>query len=118
MCLRPRPQDEVERQLLIELDKKFKQQKHEQLSLEAEAPAREDDCRRGAGRSVERKVTRPVYVDRLPDEGKGEYHYFEPVYFNADLPVLPHGRVATSGPCRPPNWANPTHRNHPCWPSR
>jgi two-component system sensor histidine kinase BarA len=74
-----RPQDEVERQLLTDLDKKFKQQKDE-LMLEAEAPAPKMTPAEALGEASE-KVSRAVFVDRLPDEGKGEYHYFEPVYF-------------------------------------
>jgi len=74
-----RPQDEVERQLLIELNKKFQQQKR-QLLLEAETPAAKMSPAEPLGEAAE-KNTRAVFVDRLPREGNGEYHYFEPVNF-------------------------------------
>jgi two-component system, NarL family, sensor histidine kinase BarA len=75
-----KPQDEVERQLLVELDAKFKQQKREKI-LEAEAPAPKLTAKKAMG-EAEEKPARAVFVDRLPEEAKGEYHYFEPVYFN------------------------------------
>lgn len=71
------PQDEEEALLLAELEKKFKRQqaeeaeKKESLPLEMtpeqvleEEPALKSD---------------PVYVERRPKEGDGEYHYFEPI---------------------------------------
>jgi len=74
------PQDEVERQLLVELDKKFKEQQH-QNALDAELPAPKLTAQEALD-EPEEKVKRAVFVDRLPDDGQGEYHYFEPVHFN------------------------------------
>ncbi len=74
-----KPQDEVERRLLTELDEKFKAQKG-QLIQEAEAPPAKMTPQQALGEAGE-KVMRPVFIDRLPDKGQGEYHYFEPVYF-------------------------------------
>ncbi len=75
-----KPQDDVEQQLLIELERKFKEQRRESM-LEAESPLPKLTPRQALG-EAEEKVKRPVFVDRLPDKGGGEYHYFEPVYFN------------------------------------
>ena len=50
------------------------------MMLDAETPAPKLTPDEALGEAAER-VTRPVYVDRLPSEGNGEYHYFEPVNF-------------------------------------
>jgi signal transduction histidine kinase len=74
-----KPQDEVERQLLTKLDELFREQKGK-LMLEAEAPLAKMTPEEALGEAGE-KVVHPVFIDRLPDKGQGEYHYFEPVYF-------------------------------------
>ncbi|MCU0959778.1 MAG: ATP-binding protein [Pirellulaceae bacterium] len=73
------PQDNVERELLKELDRKFQQQKGQVLT-EAEKSSAPLTPERALGEVAERP-RRPVYVDRLPEQAGGEYHYFEPVYF-------------------------------------
>ena len=45
----------------------------------------------------EDRVVRPVYVERRPEEGGGEYHYFEPVNFKKTC-LHCHTNAWTAGP--------------------
>ena len=72
------PMDERERELLAELDRKFKQQKQQVAEQAASAASEEITVDQALGLSGE-KAVRPVFVDRPPEESGGEYHYFEPV---------------------------------------
>ncbi len=74
------PQDEKERQLLIELEQKVRRQR-EELSQTQESANSALTPQQALGEKDER-VVRPVYVERRPEEGGNEYHYFEPVSFD------------------------------------
>lgn len=89
-----KPQDDVERQLLVELDKLFREQKVK-TRHDADMPQRKLAPEEALG-DVKENVVKPVYVDRLPDRAQGEYHYFEPVYFNATCRVC-HMTAANIG---------------------
>ena len=67
---------------------------------------------------AEEKVDAPVYVDRLPDRAQGEYHYFEPVYFNDDLPGLPQDGARHGGRVGHRTGRIRYAQEPPCWRSR
>ncbi len=73
------PQDEHERELLMELERKVLEKRGELLQAEETAGA-ELTPQQALGEPDER-VIRPVFVDRRPDNGGNEYHYFEPISF-------------------------------------
>ena len=81
-----KPQDEVERQLLVELDRLVREQKGPDDPAMRRCRSENLTPEEALG-DVEERVVRPVYVDRLPDRAQGEYHYFEPVHFNATCRV-------------------------------
>jgi two-component system, NarL family, sensor histidine kinase BarA len=75
------PQDERERELLLELDRKFKQQKEQLAQAAAASTAGELTTDQALGLTGEKRL-RPVFVDRPPEESGGDYHFFEPVRLN------------------------------------
>jgi two-component system sensor histidine kinase BarA len=75
------PQDERERQLLIELEQKYEKWQSE-LAQDAEPGPEQITPDKALGKNFDRTTSRAsVFVDRVPDEIDGEYHYFEPVDF-------------------------------------
>ncbi len=76
------PQDDRERQLLLELQEKLKQQRAEQLQ-EQQPPTTADMTPEQLLGGSDKRIIRPVSVERRPVEGEEEeYHYFEPVKFS------------------------------------
>ena len=53
----------------------------------------------------------PVSVERLPEKGSGEYHYFEPVRFQGNLPLLPY-QYRCRDRVRRPIWACLLPKSH------
>lgn len=71
------PKDDKEARLLAELEKKFKKQQAREAE-QAQPPPLEMT----AEQVLEEEPAappEPVYVERRPENGNGEYHYFEPV---------------------------------------
>jgi two-component system sensor histidine kinase BarA len=73
------PQDDRERELLTELDTKWQEQR-QQWIRDSDSSTGEMTPEEALGEGGE-TVVRPVFVERRPEEGTGEYHYFEPVHF-------------------------------------
>ncbi len=111
--LAAKPQDEVERQLLTELDEKFKQQK-DQLMLDAEAPPAKMTPAQALGEAGE-KVVRPCSSTGCRTRGKGSITILNRSTSRRPAASATRPRWMWER-CPPPSWANPMRRNRPCWP--
>ncbi len=76
------PKDQVEREKLIALKRKVEErQQKEEAQRELTGGAGDERPAEFLAARQDEKVRNPVYVDRIPAESGGEYHYFEPVKF-------------------------------------
>ena len=90
------PKDEQERQLLLELKQRFRDQLSAQLQENAEPTEdkvdRSEDKQESARLESSLAATReiePVHTERRE---KGEYHYYQPVYFRGESCLDCHSR--------------------------
>lgn len=86
------PQDEQERRLLQQLEEKYERLR-EELAQAANSPPGKMTPAEALGRDSDKLKLRSVFVDRIPNEIDGEYHYFEPIDFKQNCKLCHHAAL-------------------------